>query len=189
MGLGRGNLLSMAVREILIHPDERLREVGQPVGFPLSEEVRTLIADMADTMYDAPGVGLAAPQVGVALRIAVTDTVWRDAEVRHHADEEGGVRDLKVWINPEILWRSEETAVWEEGCLSVPEFYADVERPAAIRLRWYDMEGARHEADFEGFQAVALQHEFDHLDGRLFIDYLSPLKRRMITKKLKKRYK
>lgn len=179
----------MAVREILIHPDERLRRVAEPVHFPLSDEVRQLIRDMADTMYDAPGVGLAAPQVGVSLRIAVTDTVWRNEEVRHNGDEEGGVRDLKVWINPEFLWKSEETAVWEEGCLSVPEFYAEVERPAAVRLRWYDIEGAVHEADFEGFQAVALQHEFDHLDGKLFIDYLSPLKRNMITKKLKKRFK
>jgi len=179
----------MAVREILIHPDDRLRVKAKPVEFPLSDEVRQLIRDMADTMYDAPGVGLAAPQVGVALRIAVTDTVWRNEEVRHDQDEEGGVRDLKVWINPEFLWKSEETAVWEEGCLSVPEFYAEVERPAAVRLRWHDMDGAAHEADFEGFQAVALQHEFDHLDGKLFIDYLSPLKRNMITKKLKKRFK
>ena len=179
----------MAVREILIHPDDCLRRVAEPVSFPLSDEVRTLVQDMADTMYDAPGVGLAAPQVGVSLRIAITDTVWRDEEVRHRADEPGGVHDLKIWINPEFLWKSEETSVWEEGCLSVPEFYADVERPAAVRLRWYDMEGVKHEADFEGFQAVALQHEFDHLDGKLFIDYLSPLKRGIITKKLKKRFK
>ncbi len=179
----------MAVREILIHPDERLRKVAEPVSFPLTDDIRQLVQDMADSMYDAPGVGLAAPQVGASVRIAVTDTVWRDEEVRHKADEEGGVRDLKVWINPEFLWKSDETAVWEEGCLSLPEFYADVERPAAVRLRWYDMEGAVHEADFEGFQAVALQHEFDHLDGKLFIDYLTPLKRNIITKKLKKRFK
>jgi len=179
----------MAVREILIHPDTCLRRVAKVVEFPLSDEVRQLVQDMADSMYDAPGVGLAAPQVGASLRVAVTDTIWRDEEVRHKADEEGGVRDLKVWINPEFLWKSEETAVWEEGCLSVPEFYGDVERPSAVRLRWYDLEGAEHEADFEGFQAVALQHEFDHLNGKLFIDYLSPLKRSIITKKLKKRFK
>jgi len=179
----------MSVREILIHPDERLRMVAEPVPFPLSEEVRQLIQDMADTMYAAPGVGLAAPQVGASLRIAVTDTVWRDEEVRHNVEEKGGIRDLKVWINPEFLWKSEETAEWEEGCLSLPEFYGDVVRPAAVRLRWYDQEGNQHEADFEGFQAVALQHEFDHLDGKLFIDYLTPLKRNMITKKLKKRFK
>ncbi len=175
----------MAVREILIHPDERLREVARPVEHPASDEIRALIRDMADTMYDAPGVGLAAPQIGVPLRVAVTDTVWRSSE----GEAEDGARELKVWINPEILWRSEETAVFEEGCLSVPGIYEEVERPAAIRLRWQDEEGAVHEAGFEGFLAVALQHEFDHLDGRLFIDYLSPLKRRMITKKLKKRYK
>lgn len=173
----------MAVREILIHPDDRLRVVAKPVEDPAAPEIRALVQDMADTMYDAPGVGLAAPQIGVALRVAVTDTRWRDSEA------EDGVRELKVWINPEILWKSEETAVFEEGCLSVPGIYEEVERPAAIRLRWLDLEGARHEAEFEGFLAVALQHEFDHLDGRLFIDYLSPLKRRMITKKLKKRYK
>ncbi len=179
----------MAVREILIHPDERLRVVAEPVADPTAPEIQELIRDLADTMYDAPGVGLAAPQIGVALRVAVTDTVWRDAEVRHEGTDPVAARDLKVWINPEFLWKSEETAVWEEGCLSVPGIYEEIERPAAVRLRWQDETGAVHEAEFDGFQAVALQHEFDHLDGKLFIDYLSPLKRRMITKKLKKRYK
>ncbi len=181
----------MAVREILIHPDACLREVAKPVEFPLSDDVKGVIQDLADTMYDAPGVGLAAPQIGVSLRIAVTDTVWRSEEVRHNKDEEpcGEMRDLRVWINPEFLWKSEETATWEEGCLSVPETYAEVTRPAAVRLRWYDAEGMKHEQEFEGFQAVALQHEFDHLEGRLFIDYLSPLKRNLITKKMKKRFK
>ncbi|RMG91538.1 MAG: peptide deformylase [Zetaproteobacteria bacterium] len=181
----------MAVREILIHPDPRLREVARPVEFPLAAEVRQLVEDLADTMYDAPGVGLAAPQIGVPLRVAVTDTLWRSEEVRHSKEEEpcGPARDLRVWINPEFLWKSEETATWEEGCLSVPEVYADVSRPARVRLSWYDLDGNRHEQDFEGFLAVALQHEFDHLDGKLFIDYLSPLKRRMITKKMIKKYK
>lgn len=179
----------MAVREILIHPDDRLVQVSRPVEFPLSDEVKQLIRDMADTMYDAPGVGLAAPQVGELLRIAVTDTVWRDKEVRHDGDLPGGHRELKVWINPEFLWKSDEMETWEEGCLSVPETWGDVSRPAALRLRWFDEHGVQHEQDFDGFQAVALQHEFDHLDGKLFIDYLSPLKRRMITKKMKKLYK
>jgi len=170
----------MSVRRILIHPDPRLRVVAKPVADPTSEEVRALVQDLADTMYAAPGVGLAATQIGVALRVAVTDTRWR---------EEEGVRDLKVWINPEILWRSEEKVRFEEGCLSLPEIYEEVERPAEIRVRWWDLEGIEHEAAFSGFQAVALQHEFDHLDGRLFIDYLSPLKRRMITNKLRKRFK
>ena len=179
----------MAVRNILIHPDTCLREISKPISFPLSDEVKALIIDLADTMYDAPGVGLAANQVGEPLRVAVTDILWRSEEVRHKEGEEGGKRDLKVWINPEFLWKSEETATWEEGCLSVPETYADVTRPAAVRLRWFDEDGVEHEEDFEGFQAVALQHEFDHLDGKLFIDYLSPLKRKMITKKMKKLYK
>nr|WP_231288404.1 peptide deformylase [Mariprofundus ferrooxydans] len=177
------------MREILIHPDDRLVQVSRPVEFPLSDEVKELIRDMADTMYDAPGVGLAAPQVGELLRIAVTDTVWRDKEVRHDGDLPGGHRELKVWINPEFLWKSDEMETWEEGCLSVPETWGDVSRPAALRLRWFDEHGVQHEQDFDGFQAVALQHEFDHLDGKLFIDYLSPLKRRMITKKMKKLYK
>jgi len=179
----------MAIREILIHPDDHLREVARDVEFPLNDEIKQLIKDLADTMYDAPGVGLASTQVGVPLRVAVTDILWRSEEVRHDENDAGGQRDLKVWINPEFLWKSDEMATWEEGCLSVPEYYADVSRPAAVRLRWFDEEGARHESDFEGFQAVALQHEFDHLDGKLFIDYLSVLKRNMITKKLKKLFK
>jgi len=180
----------MAIREILIYPDDRLREVAKPVEFPLSDEVKAVVQDMADSMYDAPGVGLAATQLGVALRIAITDTDWRRGEVRH---EDGGepvaARNLKVWINPEFTWRETEMTTCEEGCLSVPEVYEDIDRPAAVRLRWQDMEGETHEADFEGFQAVALQHEFDHLDGILFIDKLSRLKQSMIKKKLKKRKK
>jgi peptide deformylase len=179
----------LSLREILIHPDDRLREIAQPVSFPLSDAIKQIITDMADSMYDAPGVGLAAPQIGESLQIAVTDTLWRSDEVRHDPDRPGGTRELKVWINPEFLWRSDAMETWEEGCLSVPETYADVKRPAAVRLRWYDMEGTAHEQDFEGFDAVALQHEFDHLTGKLFIDYLSPLKRNMITKKMKKLFK
>jgi len=179
----------MTIREILIHPDDHLREMAAPVSFPLSDEVKQVIQDMADSMYDAPGVGLAAPQIGVPLQIAVTDTLWRSDEVRHDPNNPGGSRDLKVWVNPEFLWKSDEMATWEEGCLSVPETYADVTRPAAVRLRWFDMDGGPHEHDFSDFLAIALQHEFDHLLGKLFIDYLSPLKRNMITKKMKKLYK
>ncbi len=180
----------MAIREILIYPDDKLREVAEPVAFPLTDEVKQIVQDMADTMYDAPGVGLAATQIGVGLRIAVTDTDWRSDEVRH---ENGGEpvagRNLKVWINPEFTWRETGMATCEEGCLSVPEIYEDVDRPAAVTLRWQDMDGETHEEDFDGFQAVALQHEFDHLDGILFIDKLSRLKQSMIKKKLKKRKK
>jgi len=179
----------MAVQEILIHPDDRLREIAKPVSFPLTDDAKQVITDMADTMYDAPGVGLAAPQIGVSLQIAVTDTLWRSEEVRHDDDKPGGRRELKVWINPEIIWHSDEMATWEEGCLSIPETYADVKRPAAVRLRWFDMDGKEHEQDFEEFQAIALQHEFDHLVGKLFIDYISPLKRKMITKRMRKLYK
>jgi len=169
----------MAVRDILIYPDPRLREVARPVADPAHPDVAQLVQDLADTMYDAPGVGLAANQIGVALRVAVTDTNWR---------KEGEPRDLHVWINPEIT-RREGAATFEEGCLSVPEVYEDVERAGVITVTWQDLEGARHTADFEGFEAVALQHEFDHLDGRLFIDLLSPLKQRMIKKRLKKKKK
>jgi peptide deformylase len=170
----------MAIKEIITYPDDRLRIVARPVADPTAEEVRQLAQDLADTMYDAPGVGLASTQIGSDLRVVVTDTEWRS---------EDGVRDLKVWVNPEILWSSEDTEVFEEGCLSVPEIYEEVERPAAIRLRWQDLEGGRHESAFDGFQAVALQHEFDHLDGKLFIDKLKPLKQKLLKKKLHKRKK
>ena len=170
----------MAIREILIYPDDRLRQVARPVADATAPEVRDLVRDLADTMYDAPGVGLAATQIGSMLRVVVTDTEWR---------REGASRDLHVWINPEILAFSDEKETYEEGCLSVPEIYEDVTRPARIRLRWLDIDGNRHEAEFNGFEAVGLQHEFDHLDGRLFIDKLSALKQNLIKKKLRKRKK
>jgi len=181
----------MTVRDILIYPDALLTQVAKPVADASADEIKALVQDMADTMYDAPGVGLAAPQIGVSLRVAVTDTDWRsgryeDADSGKEVEPE---RNLKVWINPEFLWHSDEMETCEEGCLSVPEIYEDVTRPRAVRLRWWDLQGEQHEQDFEGFEAVALQHEFDHLDGKLFVDYLSPLKRKMIRKKLIKFYK
>jgi len=169
----------MAIREILTYPDRMLRQHALPVADPTSDEIRQLVQNLADTMYDAPGVGLAAPQIGVLLRVAVTDTRWRE-------EDEGP--DLKVWINPEIL-RREGEAVFEEGCLSVPGIYEEVKRAASITARWYDTEGNRHTADFEGFPAVALQHEFDHLDGRLFIDLLPPIKQKLLKKRLQKEKK
>ncbi|MDX8392415.1 MAG: peptide deformylase [Mariprofundaceae bacterium] len=169
----------MAIREILTYPDPALRAVAKRVDDPQSEAVQQLVRDLADSMYDAPGVGLAAPQIGVSLCVAVTDTRWR---------EEDGVRDLQVWINPEIS-RREGEVVFEEGCLSVPGIYEDIRRAAAITLRWSDLEGNRHEADFDDFQAVALQHEFDHLDGRLFIDLLPPIKQKLLKKRLQKKKK
>jgi len=165
----------MAIREIYTYPDERLRQQAKPVDLPVSKEIRKLIKEMAEAMYAAPGVGLAAPQVGVPLRIAITDTASKE-----------GPRDLKVWINPEIL-RSEGAAVFEEGCLSVPGIYEDIERPVAITAAWQDLDGNRHTADFEGFPAVALQHEFDHLDGILFIDKLAPIKQRLLKARLRKK--
>jgi peptide deformylase len=179
----------MAIREILTYPDDKLREVAEPVAEPASEEVRQLVQDLADAMYDAPGVGLAATQIGVPLRVAVTDTVWKSGRYESVEQGHGDERDLRVWINPAILWHSDETAVFEEGCLSVPEIFEEVERPAAMRACWFDLEGNRHEAEFNGFQAVALQHEFDHLDGKLFIDKLSILKQKLLKKKLRKRKK
>ena len=171
----------MTVRKILIYPEDCLKQVAKPVTDFQDETLKTLVSDMAETMYDAPGVGLAAPQVGVSLRVAVTDVNWR-------SDDPDAERNYKVWINPEFIWKSEETEVTEEGCLSLPEVWGEVTRPNAVRLRWFDLEGKEHEEEFHGFQAVALQHEFDHLDGKVFIDYFSPLKRRMIIKKLKKKY-
>lgn len=169
----------MAIREILTYPDPRLREVAEAVQDASSDEVKQLAQDLADAMYDAPGVGLAATQIGVPLRVVVTDTRWR---------QEDGVRDLRVWVNPTISRRSGE-AVYEEGCLSVPDIYEDVRRAAEITLSWQDLEGNQHTADFDGFQAVALQHEFDHLDGRLFIDLLPPIKQKLLKKRLHKRKK
>jgi len=172
-------IVHMSVREILTYPDPALRVVAEAVQDVHSEEVRQLVRDLADSMYAAPGVGLAAPQIGVPLRVAVTDTRWR---------EEDGVRDLKVWINPVVQRRAGE-AIYEEGCLSVPGIYKDVKRAAEITLSWQDLEGNEHTADFEGFQAVALQHEFDHLDGKLFIDLLPPISQKLLKKRLHKQKK
>lgn len=179
----------MAIKEIKIFPEDVLREVAAPVTDPTSDAIKQLVQDMADTMYDAPGVGLAAPQIGVSLRVVVTDTDWRSERYEGVGGKHGDSRNLKAWINPEFVWKSDHTETCEEGCLSVPEIYEDVTRPNAVRLRWQDLEGKTHEQDFTGFEAVALQHEFDHLDGTLFFDHLSPLKRKLIIKKLIKRKK
>lgn len=147
----------------------------------VTAEIRTLIADMFETMYNAPGIGLAAAQVDVPIRLLVMDL--HDGP----EDEDGkGTRNPRVFINPEILDPSEDTSVYNEGCLSVPEQFADVERPAAVRVRWMDAEGAAHDAVLDGLLATCLQHEMDHLEGVLFIDHLSRLKRSMVLKKLEK---
>lgn len=172
----------MAIRPIIEVPDPLLRQKSTPVE-AVDDEVRALVADMFETMYAAPGIGLAAIQVGVPKRILVIDL--------QEPEEEGGepVRDPRVFINPEILDASEQEVPYTEGCLSVPDQYAEVDRPDRIRARWLDEHGHQHEADIDGLLATCLQHEMDHLEGILFIDHLSRLKREMILKKLAKQRK
>jgi peptide deformylase len=169
----------MAIRPIIEAPDPLLRQISSPVE-AITPELQALIDDMFETMYAAPGIGLAAIQVGVPKRILVIDL--QDPE------EEGGepVRTPMVFINPEILTSAETIVPYQEGCLSVPDQYAEVERPDAIRARWLDRDGKVHEEALEGLLATCLQHEMDHLEGILFIDHLSRLKRDMILRKLAK---
>jgi peptide deformylase len=169
----------MAIRPIIEAPDPLLREISKPVD-AVDDDLRALIADMFDTMYDAPGIGLAAIQIGVPKRVLVIDL--------QEPEEEGGepVKDPRVFINPEILSHSDQDVPYTEGCLSVPDQYAEVLRPDRIRARWLDEQGRSHEEDIDGLLAVCLQHEMDHLEGVLFIDHLSRLKREMVLKKLLK---
>ena len=169
----------MALLPIVEVPDPRLRQISSPVE-KVDDEVRKLVADMFETMYAAPGIGLAAIQVGVPKRLLVIDL--------QEPAEEGGepVRDPRVFINPEILTHSDQDVPYTEGCLSIPDQYADVDRPDRIRARWLDEHGKSHEQDIDGMLAVCLQHEMDHLEGVLFIDHLSRLKRDMVLKKLAK---
>jgi peptide deformylase len=164
----------MALRPIITLPDPRLRRRSEPVG-PVDDEVRALVRDMLDTMYDAPGVGLAAIQVGVPKRLIVVD-VGKTPEDR----------DPIVLLDPEITWTSEETRVHEEGCLSIPDYYEEVERPERIGFRYRDLDGATVESEAGGLLATCVQHEIDHLDGVLFIDHLSKLKRDRVVKKFAK---
>ncbi|KAA0910077.1 peptide deformylase [Aquicoccus porphyridii] len=162
-------------RPILIHPDPRLKKACAPVP-DLSDDLRALADDMLETMYDAPGIGLAAPQVGVLNRLIVLDCV----------KEEGAAPRPLIMFNPEITARSDEQSTYEEGCLSIPEQYADVTRPAEVSVRWIDRDGNPQSEDFTGLWATCVQHEIDHLDGKLFIDYLGAMKRQMITRKMQK---
>ncbi|HYG47736.1 MAG TPA: peptide deformylase [Allosphingosinicella sp.] len=172
----------MAIRRIIEAPDPLLRQISTPVE-AITPEIQTLIDDMFETMYAAPGIGLAAIQVGVPKRILVIDL--QDPE-----EEDGEpVRRPMVFINPEILRTSETPRPYNEGCLSVPDQYAEIDRPDSIRARWLDRDGKVHEEDIEGMLATCLQHEMDHLEGILFIDYLSRLKRDMILRKLAKQRK
>jgi peptide deformylase len=172
----------MAIRRIYETPDAVLREISEPVE-TFDDKLQTLVADMFETMYAAPGIGLAAVQVGVPIRLLVIDL----QEPENPEDPESpAVKDPKVFINPEILWHSDNEVPYTEGCLSVPEQYAEVMRPDKIRARWQDEKGKTYEEEIEGLLAVCLQHEMDHLNGVLFIDHLSRLKRDMVLKKLAK---
>jgi peptide deformylase len=164
----------MALRTILTIPDPLLKRVSEPVE-TVDDELRALMDDMLETMYAAPGIGLAAIQIGVPKRIIVMDLA-----------KEGEPKQPRYFVNPEITWRSDELFVYQEGCLSVPEIYDDVERPARVRLTYLDYEGKRVEEEAEGLYAVCIQHEMDHLEGVLFIDYLSRLKRDRAVAKVKK---
>ncbi|MEL6888947.1 MAG: peptide deformylase [Pseudomonadota bacterium] len=159
-------------RPILLHPDPRLKKASAPVA-DLTDELRTLADDMLATMYDAPGIGLAAPQVGVLSRLIVLDCV----------KEEGEPLRPMAMFNPEITAASDETSVYEEGCLSIPEQFADVTRPKLVQVRWIDRDGNEQTEEMDGLWATCVQHEIDHLDGKLFIDYLGPMKRQLITRK------
>ena len=165
----------MSVRNILLHPDPRLKKVATPVA-SVSDELRQLADDMLETMYDAPGIGLAAPQVAVMNRMIVMDC----------AKDDDATPEPMVLINPEVVWTSEERSVYDEGCLSIPEHYAEVERPTEVEVSWMTLGGKTQRERFDGLWATCVQHEIDHLDGKLFIDYLRPLKRQMITRKMQK---
>lgn len=168
----------MAVLPIIEIPDPRLRTISAPVA-EVTDATRALIADMFDSMYAARGIGLAAIQIGVPERVLVID-------LQEEGEDGKPVKAPRVFINPEIVEAAPEFNVYTEGCLSVPDQYADVERPAACRVRWLDEQGAAHDEQLEGLLATCIQHEMDHLEGIVFIDHLSRLKREMVLKKLAK---
>ncbi|MDI6025526.1 peptide deformylase [Corticibacterium sp. UT-5YL-CI-8] len=164
----------MTIKPLIILPDPLLRQVSKPVE-RVDERVRTFASDMLETMYDAPGIGLAAIQVGEPIRMLVIDLA-----------KEGETPEPQVFINPEIVQSTEERSVYEEGCLSIPDYYAEVERPASVRVTYLDRDGKPQEINAEGLMATCLQHEIDHLDGVLFIDHISRLKRDIVLRKFKK---
>lgn len=168
----------MAILPILEVPDPRLKTISTPVE-TFDDDLKKLVDDMFETMYAAPGIGLAAIQVGVPKRLLVID-------LQDEGEDGETIRNPRIFVNPEILDPSEDHSVYNEGCLSVPDQYAEVERPATIRARWQDLDGKVHEEAMEGMMATCLQHEMDHLEGILFIDHLSRLKRQMVLKKIEK---
>jgi peptide deformylase len=164
----------MALRDILILPDKRLRQVSKPVA-KIDAATRKLVEEMFETMYDAPGIGLAAIQIGEPKRIVTMDLAKKDEP-----------KQPQVFINPELIWSSEMKNTHEEGCLSIPEFYEEVDRPAEVKIKYTDLQGEQHEISADGLLATCIQHEVDHLNGVLFIDHISRLKRNLITKKFSK---
>lgn len=164
----------MAVRDIIIIPDKRLRLKSEPVK-AVDKPLRALIDDMFETMYAAPGIGLAAIQIGVPQRVVTMDLAKKDEP-----------KNPQVFINPEVTWSSDETAIYEEGCLSIPEYYEEVERPKSVKVKFLDINLKPQEIEADGLLATCLQHEIDHINGVLFIDHISKLKRDMVMKKFKK---
>lgn len=162
-------------RNILLHPDPRLKKACAAIS-DVSDDLRALADDMLETMYDAPGIGLAAPQIGILQRLIVLDCV----------KEEGEDAQPTIMFNPEIIASSDDQNVYEEGCLSIPEHYGEVTRPAMVHVGWIDRDGNAQSQEFDGLWATCVQHEIDHLDGKLFIEYLGTMKRQMITRKMVK---
>lgn len=160
--------------DIILHPDQKLKKICMPV-LEVTDEIRTIASKMLKTMYEAPGIGLAAPQVGILKRIFVMDCAEKDL-----------VAEPYIFINPEIVWVSEQKNTYEEGCLSIPDFYGEIERPTEIKIKCLNEQGERTEYHFDGLLATCVQHEMDHLNGILFIDYLGPVRKQIITSKMKK---
>ena len=163
------------IRSIVLHPDARLKKKSVEVE-NITDALIKLAEDMMETMYDAPGIGLAAPQIGVLERLIVMDCAKKE-------DEEP---DPIIMVNPTIIASSEENSVYEEGCLSIPEHFAEITRPESVQVEWIDLGGKQHSEEFNGLKSTCLQHEIDHLNGKLFIDYLGPMKRQLITRKMQK---
>ena len=163
------------IRSIVLHPDARLKKNSVEVE-SITDALIKLAEDMMETMYDAPGIGLAAPQIGVLERLIVMDCAKKE-------DEEP---DPIIMVNPTIIASSKENSVYEEGCLSIPEHFAEITRPEFVQVEWIDLGGKQHSEEFNGLKSTCLQHEIDHLNGKLFIDYLGPMKRQLITRKMQK---